>query len=281
MKKFLVLSFLVPSLIHAQTTSPTENTNPSAPSTSKESTTPSSAPTNQVSETTTNSTTVTESQNSLSQTAQKSSTSASAQPMNLKSAMSAKEQKAAGLNRLSPSQLKNLNEWVHTYVQNQQTQPESVGKNQVSTIMNQGQYLKLGGGEVWNVNPNAWIYTYYWQKGDPISVTKSNDLLFPILLTNEKTGQSVGAQKPNKEIEKAFSKSYDIKQIDSDGQYIELSDGTRWQIEQGARYMVQGWSAGSPIYVVQVKQAAGKPYALFNGETSRTVYAVPVKTTKN
>lgn len=210
---------------------------------------------------------------SSNQKASSSNSSSTSSSLDLQSAMSQEELKQTGVNKLNPKQVQALSSWIENY----QTQSDQAKPNQVSMVLNEGQYVQLGSGKIWTINPNAWIYTYYWQKGDPIKVSKSNDQLFPVTLTNENSGQSVNAQMATGNIQQAFSKHQTISKIENDGQFIQLSDGSLWQVEPSARYMVQGWSANQPVYIVKVKNNTGAPYQLYNGETTRSVFVTQVK----
>ncbi len=198
-------------------------------------------------------------------------------PINLKTLMSPSEQEQAGIDSLSSEQLQSLETWFSNYIQNQKKEASQVASNEVNMVLSEGHYVKLGSGQVWAISPNAWIYTYYWQKGDPIEVGKSQDSLFPISLTNKNSGQSVNAKKPSKDVSQAFSKNEQITKIANDGQFITLSDGSSWQVEPSARYMAQGWSKGDSVFVVQVKNSTGSPYELYNGTTSRSVFVSKIK----
>ena len=205
---------------------------------------------------------------------QASSTTASttSTQFDLKSQMPKNIQKQTGINRLSPKELQGLQTWISDYVQKKTTSQDTIKANQVSVVLSEGQYVKLGNGDIWTISPNAWLYTYYWQKGDPVTIGKSGDVLFPIQLTNGDSGQSVNAQKPSKQVSAAFKQSYQITKILEDGQFVELSNGSSWQVETSTRYMVQGWSVGNTVFVVKQSLSTGVPYQLYNGDTARSVF---------
>ncbi|MCH9633296.1 MAG: hypothetical protein S4CHLAM7_00190 [Chlamydiae bacterium] len=193
--------------------------------------------------------------------------------LNLKTQMTAKEQKQVGLNKLSPNQVKALESWLNkrSAAQNPSQKPQ-INPNQLEMVLSEGNFIKLGSGEVWSISPNAWLFTYHWQEGDPIKVGKSGDVLFPISLTNENSGQSVNAKKPSSSVTKAFTQSYTITQVLDDGKLIELNNGSSWEVEPSARYMVQGWSVGNSVFIVKRENSTGAPYQLYNGQTSRSVF---------
>ncbi len=146
-------------------------------------------------------------------------------------------------------------------------------------MIEDGHYVQLENKEVWNINPNAWIYTYYWKAGDIISVTKGQDTLFPFCLTNQNSTPSVNGKPASSEVTDTMKTSYSITSITSGGQFVTLSDGSVWQIEPSARYMAQGWSSGQTVFVFHQKEATGQPYRLFNGTTARSVVAYRVSAT--
>ncbi len=200
------------------------------------------------------------------------SPSTTSSEIDLKTQMPKNIQKQTGVNKMSAEQIKGLQTWISDYVQKKATPQDTVKPNQVSVVLSEGQYVKLGNGDVWTVSPNAWLYTYYWQKGDPIEIGKSGDVLFPVQLTNSDSGQSVNAQKPSKQVSSAFTQSYQITKILEDGQFVELSNGSTWQVEPSTRYMVQGWSVGNTVFVVKQSLSTGVPYQLYNGDTARSVF---------
>lgn len=192
-------------------------------------------------------------------------------PESLQSLLDENQQKKMGLSNLNKEQWSALNAWFDQHQTNQSSQ---LGDQDVQMVLSEGHYVQLGSGEVWNINANAWLYTYYWRKGDPIEIGQSQDTLFPVQLTNKNSGQSVTAQKASKDVQDAFTHPQVIKEISNEGQFIKLSNGSVWQVEPSTRYMSQGWSLGSPVYVVKNQHNTGPlTYELFNGETSRSVFA--------
>lgn len=202
---------------------------------------------------------------------------ASSTAFNLQTLMPASTQEKTGIDQLSKDQLGALNSWFSNYLETQKNSADQVAKNAVSVVLSEGHYVKLGSGQIWTISPNAWIYTFYWQKGDPIEVGTSQDVLFPVQLTNKNFNQSVNAKKSSNDVTQSFSQSYPISKISEGGQFITLSNGSSWQVEPSARYLSQGWSTGDPIFVVKVKNAMGSPYELYNGTTARSVFVSQVK----
>jgi hypothetical protein len=199
-------------------------------------------------------------------------------PLDIKSLMSPSQQQTTGISQLSPDQLNSLQDWISHYIQSEQLGQNSVSGNQLAMVLAEGHYVKLGNGQVWNISPNAWIYTYYWQKGDPITVGKSGDMLFPVLLTNTTIGQSVNALVASEDTSKAFNESYTITKVTESGQFVTLSDGSTWQTENSSRFMVQSWAIGSPVFVVERPSATtGAKYELYNGTTTRSALANQLK----
>lgn len=202
--------------------------------------------------------------------------------LELKTLMSADEQQTTGISQLSPDQLNQLQNWISQYIEREQSLQNSVSGNQLAMVLSQGHYIKLGNGQVWDISPNAWIYTFYWQKGDLITVGKSGDMLFPVLLTNTTTGQSVNALTASENSAKAFNESYTITSVTDSGQFVTLSDGSTWVTESSSRFMVQSWAVGSPVFVVErAASTTGARYELYNGATTRSVLANPLKVPNN
>lgn len=213
--------------------------------------------------------------------AQKTSTSTQSSSLNLKSLMSPAQQQATGISSLTPSQVSSLESWLSHYVSSEKNQQNTVSGNQVDMVLGEGHYVKLGNGEVWVISPNAWIYTYYWQKGTPITIGKSGDMLFPTLLTNTAMDQAVNAIGATKDISQAFSQSYTITKVGNGGQFLDLSNGSSWQVDPSARFMVQSWTPGTSVFVVKRPSATtGAGYELYNGTTTRTILVNQTKAPK-
>ncbi|MCH9632161.1 MAG: hypothetical protein S4CHLAM6_04900 [Chlamydiae bacterium] len=204
------------------------------------------------------------------------------QLVDLMSAMSPNERQMTGLNQLNSKQQAALSNWVSSWAEAQSLKAKSQGQGQlasnaVSAVVGNGHYVKLGDGSVWNVSPNAWIYTYYWQQGDIIKVGKSLDTLFQYSLTNENYNQTINAQKGSDDASSALENSYTISQVKEGGRFVTLDNGSIWQVASSDRYQSAGWSKGQQVFVVKVTQATGDQYMLLNGNNSRSVYSTSLK----
>lgn len=200
--------------------------------------------------------------------------------LNLSIAMNQETLNATGVETLSPSQQQALASWIENWsTQNQQQNNVStkVAPNAVVAVLGDGHFVKLGDGSVWNISPNAWLYTYYWKPGDIVSVSKSQDTLFPFTLSNQNYNQPATAQKASPQVSQSFANGYTITEIRNGGQFIRLSNNTLWQIAPSARYQAAGWSNGQQVFVIQNTVATGGGYELLNGATSRSVYGNVVK----
>lgn len=200
--------------------------------------------------------------------------------LNLSSAMNQETLNATGVDTLSTSQQQALANWIENWSTQNQQQNNSqtkVAPNAVVAVLGDGHFVKLGDGSVWNVGPNAWLYTYYWKPGDIVNVSKSQDTLFPFTLSNQNYNQPATAQKASSQVSQSFATGYTITEIRNGGQFIRLSNNTLWQIAPSARYQAAGWSNGQQVFVIQNTVATGGGYELFNGATSRSVYGNVVK----
>lgn len=206
-----------------------------------------------------------------------------AQPLNspegsldLTQTMSKAEQKATGLYRLNDSQKMALAKWIEAYSDASQTEERKLKElepNQIAAILADGRYVKTGDGTVWNVSPNGWMYTYYWRQGEFLSAERGKDTLFPTLLRNENYPLTVNARKAASSITKSFQNAFVITEISNDGKYLYLDNQSVWEIPESQRYMVAGWSPGNTIYVTKLPRSTGAKYKLFNGVTTRPVFA--------
>lgn len=201
--------------------------------------------------------------------------------LNLSKDMPQNIQKETGVDQMNPDQIKALTSWIEKWSQSQIPQTPPPAPNQVVSVLGDGHFVKLGDGSVWNINSNAWIYTYYWKAGDTVQISPGSDTLFPYSLTSSSSSQSVNAQKATKSVSDSFKTSYTISQIQDNGKILVLSDNSCWQINPSARYMSAGWSVGQSVFIVEQTQSALKGYELFNGDTTRSVLATklpPLKT---
>ena len=202
--------------------------------------------------------------------------------LDLMSSMNASELQATGLNKLNSKQQAALSNWVSSWAEAQSLKEQNLGQgkiasNAVSAVVGNGHYVKLGDGSVWNVSPNAWIYTYYWQQGDTIKVGKSLDTLFQYSLTNENYNQTINAQKGSSDASSALENSFTISRVKEGGRFVTLDNGSVWQVASSDRYQSAGWSKGQQVFVVKIAHATGDQYVLLNGNNSRSVYSTSIK----
>lgn len=196
--------------------------------------------------------------------------------LDLTKTMSKAEQKATGLYRLNDNQKMALAKWIESYSDASQTEEKKIKElepNQIAAILADGRYVKTGDGSVWNVSPNGWMYTYYWRQGEFLAVEKGKDTLFPTLLRNENYPLTVNARKAASNITKSFQNAFVITEISNDGKYLYLDNQSIWEIPDSQRYMVAGWSPGNTIFVTKLPKSTGAQYKLFNGVTTRPVFA--------
>lgn len=205
--------------------------------------------------------------------------------LNLLKEMSPSEQKATGLYRLNDNQKMALSKWIETWSESNQVRTarviEKASPDAIAAILGDGHYVKMGDGTVWNVSPNGWIYTYYWKAGEIVKPTLGPDALFPYTLTNENYPLTVNAKKAVSHITRSFKNSYTIVDISSDGKYVTLDNGSKWQVPSAAQYMVAGWSNGNTVFITKVSKASGEHYELFNGVTARSTYVKMLKQGKS
>lgn len=198
--------------------------------------------------------------------------------LQLSAVMNQETMNETGVSTLSPTQQEALASWIENWAASQQNDSQTkVAPNAIVAVLGDGHYVKLGDGSVWNVSPNAWIYTYYWKPGDIVNVSKSQDTLFPYSLSNQNYNQPATAQKASSQVSQSFTNGYTITEIRNGGQFIRLSNNTLWQVAPSARYQAAGWSNGQQVFVIQNTVATGGGYELLNGTTSRSVYANVVK----
>ncbi len=146
--------------------------------------------------------------------------------------------------------------------------------NVIKVNMKDGQYIQLQNGSIWNIVSYDRIYTFYWKPGDKITCTKGKDVLYPFVLKNESSGQTVNAQKAGKALHKDFSETYTIKS--TTGSQIVLDNGAVYKVAPGAQSYVNQWQPGETI-VVSKRSSSGFPVELMNGSTSRSAPAMLIQ----
>lgn len=106
--------------------------------------------------------------------------------------MSADEQKKTGVSQLSEIQKQELEKWMNDKFilkSASTTTPLTLQQN-----LQNGAQLELSDGSIYEVAPSDKSKTTFWLTPINITVTPSNDPMYPVLLTNTLSGVSVRAK---------------------------------------------------------------------------------------
>lgn len=107
--------------------------------------------------------------------------------------MSQDEQQKTGVSKLSQMQKQELEKWMNEKFvlksTNSETHPLTLEEN-----LQSGSQLKLSDGSIYEIAPSDRSKTTFWLTPINMTVSASNDPLYPVLLTNTLTGVSVRAK---------------------------------------------------------------------------------------
>jgi hypothetical protein len=111
----------------------------------------------------------------------------------LSDVMSQEEQKKTGILQLSEMQKQELEKWINEKFVLKTTSSE-VAPLSLEQNLQSGVQLELSDGSIYEIAPSDRSKTTFWLTPIPITVTASNDPLYPALLTNTLSGVSVRAK---------------------------------------------------------------------------------------
>lgn len=117
--------------------------------------------------------------------------------------MTPAEQKQTGISRLSEKEKGELQSWIDQHYARraeplaQKTVPAS-SKAMLQDNFNNGTYLRLSDGSIWNIRPSDIPLSQSWITPVDIHISQSGDPTYPYKLTNSITGSSVLARKVDK-----------------------------------------------------------------------------------
>ncbi len=107
--------------------------------------------------------------------------------------MSHDEQMKTGVSQLSEMQKQELEKWMNEkFVLKSSTTAPTLTLQQ---NMKNGSQLELSDGSIYEIAPSDRAKTIFWLTPISMTVTASNDPMYPALLTNTLTGISVRAKK--------------------------------------------------------------------------------------
>ncbi len=111
--------------------------------------------------------------------------------------MSKQEKKQTGVNKLTDKEKGALHQWIeHHYTKRDlPIQAPLAARPQISENLQNGQYIRLTDGSLWNIRPSDTPITQSWITPTDILISSSGDAAYPFKLTNSLTGSSVYAQK--------------------------------------------------------------------------------------
>lgn len=114
----------------------------------------------------------------------------------LNDVMSSAEQKKTGIYQLNDSQRQELEKWINdTFVLKTATPTTpSPAPLTLQENLQGGAQLQLSDGSVYAIAPSDQAKATFWLTPIPMTVSQSNDPMYPVLLTNTLSGVSVRAK---------------------------------------------------------------------------------------
>ncbi len=165
------------------------------------------------------------------------------------------EQKEMGISRLKSGEKQKLEEWigdwsariVETAAERGTLNYPGVGNVfSVQEVLEQGQYIVLDNGSRWEVAAGDRTEARYWNPREKVSVAISTTLKYPKKLLRE-NGTSVDVffvSQPE-----STKASYTLKALHQDGQYLQLSDLSVWEISRLHQLQTLKWNLGDTIII--------------------------------
>ena len=122
--------------------------------------------------------------------------------VSLDTMMSYREMQKTGVDNLSYSQKKALEEWIDQNFEERESRPERKEEQLfLSLNIDNGEKLQLSDGSTYLIDPEDHIYTAYWITPFPVMLGRSDSSEFPVKITNMNTKTSVKGKKiPAKEV---------------------------------------------------------------------------------
>ena len=107
--------------------------------------------------------------------------------------MSQDDQKKTGVSQLSDAQKQQLENWMNDKFVLKTTSSDTAPLTLQQNLQN-GSQLELSDGSIYEIAPSDRSKTTFWLTPITMTITASNDPMYPALLTNTLTGVSVRAK---------------------------------------------------------------------------------------
>lgn len=218
--------------------------------------------------------------------------SAASEKLSLQQIMSEAEMKQIGLDNLSPEQEQAFERWVATWTKRVIEQAPSYrpGENitswiqrwpsyanpvktdfneedfnerqklnqKVDKIRNDGEFVELKDGSIWQVSPVFRYLSTTWQRDQVIEIRKSENARHPYILhnmTNEQVVQADLKQPPSpsgqkkQESAEYYQGSFTLNGISEQGDVLYLNNGSSWKVAPMDMYRARNWKENDRIKV--------------------------------
>jgi hypothetical protein len=218
--------------------------------------------------------------------------SVTSEKLSIQQIMSEAEMKQIGLDNLTPEQEQAFERWVATWTKRVIEQAPSYrpGENittwiqrwptyanpaktefseedfdsrqrlnqKVDKIRNDGEFVELKDGSIWQVSPVFRYLTTTWQRDQTIEIKKSDNVRHPYVLHNIDNEQVVQAdlkQPPSpsgqKKSESAeyYQGSFTLSSTSEQGDVLYLDNGSAWKVAPMDMYRSRNWKVNDRIKV--------------------------------
>ena len=115
--------------------------------------------------------------------------------------MTAQEKKETGVYKLTEPQKASLQQWIDNHYEKRAAPlatKAAKSRPVVSEVLQNGRYLRLSDGSLWNVRSEDTPISQSWITAVELIISPSSDPDYPSKLTNSLTGSSVRAKKVEK-----------------------------------------------------------------------------------
>lgn len=113
----------------------------------------------------------------------------------LDSVMSPEEQRSMGINKLSPLQKMQLENWLNNTFILKPSQTSTSKPLFLSLNIDNGKKIQLSDNSLWEIDPADVKTSIVWITPFPVVIQPSDSVDYPVLIINETTGNKVKAKK--------------------------------------------------------------------------------------